>query len=62
MAMMVPSGMATSSATSGADERAGQQQHDAVVRVVEQRRPLRIGEEIPERHMRKNTNDSFDQQ
>ncbi len=35
----------------GADQGARQQHHDAEVGVVEERRPLRVGQEIPQRHV-----------
>jgi hypothetical protein len=46
MAMMVPIGMATSSATPTGNQGAGDQHHDAEVGIVEQRRPLRVGQKI----------------
>ncbi len=47
--MIVPSGIATSSATNGHGQRAGDERHDAVVRIGEQRRPHRVGQEVADR-------------
>ena len=49
--MIVPSGMATSKRHARDSERAGDQRHDAVARVGEQRRPHRVGQEFPDRHV-----------
>ena len=39
-------------------QRAREQRHDAEVRVVKQRRPLRVGQKIDQRHLRKKAIDS----
>ena len=47
--MIVPSGIGDDQRDDVDRQRAGQQRQDAVVRVREQRRPLRVGEEILDR-------------
>ena len=47
--MIVPSGMATSKRDSRRYKRAGDQRHDAEARILEQRRPLGVGEKIDHR-------------
>jgi hypothetical protein len=55
MAMIVPSGIATSSATAELTSVPESSTMMPKVGVVEQRRPLRVGEEIENRHVAKNT-------